>query len=808
MTRNDTQREGGRIPRDWSRAASGGRVALLWEQAWPPLAAFLCVAGLFLAFSWAGFWLLLPFALRMAMLAGFLLAAAAALYPLRRLRMPDEAAILARLDRASARPHRPVMALSDRPAGPDASPGDPLWQAHLQRMRRRLGTVGAGLPSPGMARRDPLALRAAILLIAVVAFVQAGDERASRLAAVWAGPAAADAPPGRMDAWISPPAYTGRAPVLLDTGSQAVIEVPEASRFILRSERPGMAVRFHPESGEPQPVAAAAPGNGAAGEFSHELTGNGTITVEIGERTISRWPIAVLDDAPPSIRLTSPPALAPTGELELNYAIGDDYGVVSALAETALQDEAAGSAEPLVPPPAFDLVLPKAAARSGEARTRRDIRDHPWAGVPVRLTLKATDAAGQHGYSEPAEIVLPARPFSRPLARAIVEQRRLLALDRERREHVARALRALTLVPARIDGAAAYLGLRTAYRRIDLARSDDELRGVLDYLWEIALAIEDGAMSLAARNLRDAQERLQQALENDASDEEISRLMDELRQAMAEFLNELAGQAGDPQNLPELSPEQMQQSMSPGDLQRLMDRIEELARSGARDAARELLSQLRSMMENLQMARPGQPGQQQQDMARTLEELNDLMRRQQELMDRTFDMNRQGEGEGQDQNGREGLAGEQQALREALEELMARMRERGLNPQEGMGEAGEAMGEAEGNIGQNQLGDAVDDQGRALDGLRRGAQSMMEQLQSQMAGEGGGQGPTMGRAPTDPLGRPRDQRGTDLGLGVKTPEIFDAEQARRILQELRRRLSEPTLPSGERDYLERLIEGF
>ena len=42
------------------------------------------------------------------------------------------------------------------------------------------------------------------------------------------------------------------------------------------------------------------------------------------------------------------------------------------------------------------------------------------------------------------------------------------------------------------------------------------------------------------------------------------------------------------------------------DLKNMLDRLENLARSGAKDAARQLLQQLQQMMENLQMAPPGQ----------------------------------------------------------------------------------------------------------------------------------------------------------------------------------------------------------
>ena len=98
------------------------------------------------------------------------------------------------------------------------------------------------------------------------------------------------------------------------------------------------------------------------------------------------------------------------------------------------------------------------------------------------------------------------------------------------------ALDALTIAPEKIDNSGIYLGLRVGYRRLVNARNDDDLRGVLDYLWQMARAIEDGDMSDAEQRLHAAREALEQALKDGASDEEIARLIDELRQAMQEFL--------------------------------------------------------------------------------------------------------------------------------------------------------------------------------------------------------------------------------------------------------------------------------
>ena len=93
-----------------------------------------------------------------------------------------------------------------------------------------------------------------------------------------------------------------------------------------------------------------------------------------------------------------------------------------------------------------------------------EIGDHPWAGMKVQLTLVAKDLAGQTGRSETIELVLPERRFTKPLARAVVEQRRRLVEDPRDRLQVARAIEALTLEPEEfIEDLQVYLGLRSVY---------------------------------------------------------------------------------------------------------------------------------------------------------------------------------------------------------------------------------------------------------------------------------------------------------------------------------------------------------
>ena len=99
-------------------------------------------------------------------------------------------------------------------------------------------------------------------------------------------------------------------------------------------------------------------------------------------------------------------------------------------------------------------------------------------------------------------------------------------------------------------------------------------------LWQMAVDIEDGDMSDAQDALRNAENALQQALERGASDDEIKQLMDKLREAMDRYMQALAQQLKNNQQLARpLDPNA--QVMSQRDLQNMLDRLENLAQAAA-----------------------------------------------------------------------------------------------------------------------------------------------------------------------------------------------------------------------------------
>src|SRR6185436_9832304 len=209
-----------------------------------------------------------------------------------------------------------------------------------------------------------------------------------------------------------------------------------------------------------------------------------TVVIRKGERDIAAWRFRVEPDNPPEVAFAKPPAPTVSGSLSLSYSLKDDYGVVSGMAEIAPLDTATGkpSARPLVEAPKVQLTLPQTRTRNGVGETIRDLTSHPWAGARVKMTLVAKDEAGQEGRSAPVEVDLPARNFTNPLARAVVEQRARLALDANAAPDVADAVDILTLAPEKtFDDTKQYLALRSAYYRLMAAGGDDDLRGVVDY---------------------------------------------------------------------------------------------------------------------------------------------------------------------------------------------------------------------------------------------------------------------------------------------------------------------------------------
>lgn len=805
------------------------RMALLWERAWPPLAGILALLGVFAVLGLADLWRMLPVGVHVFGLGIFALGLAWGLLALARIKWPTSDEGRARLDRSPGVRHRPATGVADKLSGAPGRHATQLWATHRQRLRRQLQSIPVRPPAPRLPARDPFALRAIVVLALVVAVVYAGADWRDRLSFAFTPSVAVAGSTGRLDAWITPPAYTQKAPVYLADGGKTlnelnigeapvVITVPVNSALVLRFSGAGAGAASFGAPGE----AGAALTPDDDGKITQSIIADARLVVTRRAGTPLVWEFRVTPDATPTIAFTQD-LQAPDGKtLRFAYAAQDDYGVVDAGAELRLANQAAvpetGTGPALeISPPDFALLLPGLRSRKAEQTMYRDLTEHPWAGLEVDVQLVARDEAGQEGRSKKTRITLPMRSFSEPLARAVIEQRRALVLRPQEHENVALALRALTLNPERfIEDVVVYLTLSAAFRRTGQIQTSAQLTEVVDLLWDVALRIEDGDLSLAERELRAAKEALMRALARKAPAEEIKRLMREMKEAMARYLRSLeeqiarSDQNSDPQS-------DNNQTIGAEDLAKMMRAIEQLAKNGANEAAMQLLSQLSAILENIEGRRQtGQMSAEQSMLSDMLNQLGEMIGRQQSLMDDTFrgengqqpPPNSGGQRPGAD--GEMTLAERQQALRQALEDILGQMREGGLNSPGALDRAGEAMGRAEQRLREGENGQAVGRQGEAVDQMRQGARSMARQLADGMATRPGQnrRGSTGQNGRTDPLGRPLPNNGPDFGLSVQVPDEMDPAASRRIRDELRRRLSEQQRRRIERDYIERLLNRF
>lgn len=751
------------------------RWAQLFERLWPRTWALLAVAALFVLVSLAGLWPRMPETMHIVLLGTFGLAALAALAWMVRTPFPTRDEGLRRIEQRSAVPHRPASSYEDTLTAPDTDgPTQALWQAHRARLAATLARLRVGTPSPRADRSDPWALRALLLMVVGVLAASVGDGVYDRLSQAFRfGTPATAVSTARLDAWVTPPAYTARPPIMLVDGSRvstpavpsenAAVEVPTKSALVVRAsgqQASAMTLEVTDDAGKVEILTPKKPqlppGLSITSEVA-EIRVDLTRPVTVRARGVAgepHWAFSIIPDELPKISLTKDPERMPRGALKLSFKVEDDYGVASAEgritrmppkpgdpATSWARPKKKGARPPLEKPPMLSLRLPRMNAKQAEGTSYHELSGHPWAGMRVRMVLTAKDQAGQIGKSKPIEFILPQRRFDNPIARAIVEQRRYLIEDPRNRDQVLVGIDAIVTEPDDFfPDRQAYLGLRSAYWRLARDRTRAGMKSVVDQLWHVALRLEDGNLSEAERRLRQAQEDLAKALQEGASDEEVKRLMDELRQALNQFMEQLARQAEgqQPQQMPPgMSPDRM---LSQRDLERMMRDIENMARQGSRDSAQQMLSQLRDLLEQLQSGRMArQQGQQSQEMMKMMDQFGDLIRGQQQLLDDTFGEQNRGDEEGQEgeqgENGQQGRQGKQGKQGQQGQQGQRGRGQQGQQGQRGQrGQRGQQGQQGQPGDGIGQLSRRQGDLRNRLGQLGQGMQKFGVQPPSQLGG--------------------------------------------------------------------------
>lgn len=784
-----------------------------------------------------------------------------------RLHWPSRAEAMARLDETL--PGRPIRALLDDQAiGTNDAASAAVWRAHQARMAARAAGARPVRPDLRLAARDPYALRYVAVLALAVGLIFGSVWRVGTVTELTPGGAALAGGP-TWEGWVEPPRHTGLPTLYLADIAGDQMRVPEGSRITLR---------FYGEVGA---LTLAETVSGRIGELPSAADPQQEFTVardgglRIDGPGGHAWEVTVIADAAPELHVAGEPDTGAAGEMTLPFEARDDYGITGGEAVIALDlatlERRHGLAADPEPRGAITVPLPLPISGDRAAFTETLIEDfskHPWANLPVTITLSAEDAAGQVGQAAPLAALLPARRFFDPLAAAIAEQRRDLLWTRQNASRVAQVLRAVSYRPDEVfRSETAYLRLRVILRRLEnftahglSAAQRDE---IAEALWDLAILLEEGDLGDALERLRRAQERLSEAMKNGASDQEIAELMQELREATDDYLRQLSRQARQEGEQGEDGQQGDSMQMTQNDLQRMMDRIQELMEQGRMAEAQQALQELQQLMENMRVTQ-GQQGQgEQSEGQRAMEGLADTLRDQQGLSDQAFrdlqeqfnpgansgqsqqnegrngGMGRgeshegQGSGEGQAQGQGEGgqpgdpgqqpggsgegaFADRQQALREELRRQQGALPGAGTPEgdaaRESLGRAGRAMEGAEEALRGDDLAEAIDRQAEAIEALREGMRSLGEAMaQQQQGGQQQGQGMAEGdmRANNrDPLGRQTGSNGafgTEEGM-LQGEDVY--RRARELLDEIRRRSGEGERPEIELEYLRRLLDRF
>ncbi|KCZ92171.1 DUF4175 domain-containing protein [Hyphomonas johnsonii] len=693
--------------------AVNARVSATWRnltllalgQAFWPLFVFVC---LFLSAALVGLFDRVEPAIGAVMTLVVFVGSAILLFRgLRRYRPPTRAEASERLDRQSDL--RPLTSLADRPADPTRG-AQRLWASHRARLMAELKNLRPPSLSAAWKALDPFLLRA-ILPLAVVAFAVLASSQAPGRVLRALSPdygALVGADDMVVEAWITPPEHTGRAPIFLKPGLEGV-RVPKGSEVTLRTEAPS-APRLVLKGKKRHSQAFVATPDGAY-EAKAKVMEDTRLSVDWwGER--AAWKLLASPDDPPTARFVAIPSIGTQDRIEFTWGATDDYGVKTLELAISLREPnpAAPAAEDRVSVP-----LPGVTPTEGADTVQLDLTRHRWAGLPVNVRLIATDGAGQEGTSETVPFILPEKLFLEPVARVAQEVR--VTVLREPREYAEQptneqalqqdalntnAANRLATAPPDVQKAAlmldavtlhgerympdiaAFLTFRTAEGILRAAGSKAEADAIDPLLWALALKSEYGSSADALRRLEAARRALEQALRDGASEEEIKRRMEAFRDAANNYLAaKMAEAMANGLDAPPSNEDGQAAAGGPNlggqDFEDMLQALQDLTETGATDQARQLLSDITNMLQNLEFQKgsgsgkgmPGMPGQnadnedeplppEEQELTDAMKRLSDILREQRELNDDTLAQER-GErpSQGSEQPGEGAEPGEQ-----------------------------------------------------------------------------------------------------------------------------------------------------
>ncbi len=648
-----------------------------------------------------------------------------------------------------------------------------LWQAHLDRAVAQVARLRVGWPQPALARLDQRALRGFLVVAIAAGWVVAGADAPDRLLRSITPnlPLGAPAPEPLLQAWVTPPSYTGLAPIFLKP-EVAIVQVPAGSHLTL-SLTGGTGTPSLILGGIAQPFQ---PLDATSWQADRDVGTGGAMTVRRRGRVQGGWTLAVVADTPPTVAWADPPGADPKAVrrrllTRLPWTAADDYGVVSLQAELRLRDR------PAAPPVGRPVAAAWGCAAPGARRTRTGSDGQSMGRLPVVATLVARDAPGQRGISTEAGFVLPERPFKNPLARALIDIRKRLSLAPEQHGQASSDLAALAEEPDAFDNnTGVFLVLSATASLLDRSGAPADVAEAQQRLWDLALKLEDDAVARTAQAVQAARDALQQSMQRgDKTD--MDRKVEALRREIERHLQALVQKAQRDGTLLPFDPQA--RTLSARDFDRLAQEMQDAAKAGRMDEARDKMAQMQRMLDQLKAAEANpndrrRAAQQRQRGQQQMGAAEDMIQREQAMQ----------------QNGRARAnpaqrdtdARQQRALRRALGEMMQQFGDLTGKVPDQLSKADIAMQDSANALAAGQDPSAVTAQQRAIDALQQGEQQMSQQMASSLGisvqpGEVRAKG--RARAQGDEMGQADGSSEDGQGLGGTDQDADDGQPRRR-----------------------------
>ena len=332
-----------------------------------------------------------------------------------------------------------------------------------------------------------------VVLLSVAGIMAGSDSR--RLLEIAVKPRAIfDYPVPEIIMTVTPPDYHGgkQFTQLMTMDALGMNPVPEGSNIMMRVQNTAYAPTLI--AGQNRVEFLSSTDGGFTAQFT--LKDETVWQVREGSLKMGEWPIIIQADEAPAIESVDfRQMLTGDGLIGLSLHLSDDYG----LQEVAVGVVEAGSGAGALSDRAI-LKISGLKEFSGEAYLNFGASD--FAGNTVDLIVEATDQAGQKKQKILSGIFLPAREFSNPHARKIIEIRHRIKTEPDIRKKLARQLMALGLVPD--DGQTPtvyYMALRSAYWRLTKPKNDDDINSARDILWDLAVQMESGEAGQFSRDI-------------------------------------------------------------------------------------------------------------------------------------------------------------------------------------------------------------------------------------------------------------------------------------------------------------------